>query len=295
LGEALSNARVRSDYRVAETEQVRWACLSVAVALGSFIDNICVVGGLVPMLLIDQRDRDEGDLHIGTNDLDVGLSIKLLDDARYTELAAQLRQEEFEPDVNANGNRTLQRWRLRGKKVTIDFLIAPTTSADEPSRIKHLDHDLGAFIVPGIDLALDERELVTIDDLTLRGERASRQMPVCGPGAFVILKARAFARRGRPKDAYDLVYMLRHWGGGHADIVSRLQRHAVRDGTFVREVLRRLGRDFATLDSIGPSRAAAFLEGIDRDADLADAHGAVDELLTRCRAAGLLEETVAAG
>ena len=32
---------------------------------------------------------------------------------------------------------------------------------------------------------------------------------MCGPGAFVVLKALAFRDRGEPKDAYDLVYVLR--------------------------------------------------------------------------------------
>jgi predicted nucleotidyltransferase len=58
-------------------------------------------------------------------------------------------------------------------------------------------------------MAFDERENVTLAGDTLKGERVSRTIPVCGPAAFVVLKALAFADRGEPKDAYDLLYILR--------------------------------------------------------------------------------------
>ena len=280
---------VRGDYAAAETEQVRSACLSVAVALGSMLDEICIVGGLVPLLLVDQSAFDPEDAHIGTNDLDVGLAMTLLDEARYAEIATQLRQEQFEPDVNASGNPTNQRWRMHGRKVTIDFLIEPPDENARPATIKHLQADLGAYVVPGVALAFEERVWAPLDGLTLRGERARRKIPVCGPGAFVVLKALAFGNRARPKDAYDLLYLLRNWTGRREDVVARLRTQAARHATLVREALRQLERDFATLDSIGPSRAAEFSGGSDRDADLADAHGEVDDLLAACRAEGICE------
>jgi hypothetical protein len=49
--------------------------------------------------------------------------------------------------------------------------------------------------------------------------------------------------------------------------------------------LQKLTRDFATPDSLGPRRAAAFegLIGEDLDAAAADAHGYVDDLLRASR------------
>ncbi len=75
--------RVRSGYSREETDQVISVCLTVAVTLGALMDDLCVVGGLVPSLLIDQQigpDPVTGDLHPGTNDLDVGLAVGLLND-----------------------------------------------------------------------------------------------------------------------------------------------------------------------------------------------------------------------
>lgn len=100
--------RDRSGYSSEETEQVKAACLTVAVTLGALMDDLCIVGGLVPNLLIDQQigpDPDTGDMHPGTNDLDVGLAIGLLDEEQYAEISYRLRQEGFGPDHNERSNR----------------------------------------------------------------------------------------------------------------------------------------------------------------------------------------------
>lgn len=156
--------RHRSGYTSEETEQVRAVCLTIAVTLGAYLDDLCIVGGLVPPLLIDTArtgsDEDD-DLHPGTNDLDVGLA--LVDDKRYAEISRRLRAEDFEPDTNDNGNETVQCWRLGDLKVTIDFLIPPTDEQDPTRRIQNLEPDFGAVITPGLELAFEERVLVEID------------------------------------------------------------------------------------------------------------------------------------
>ena len=58
----------------------------MAVTLGALMDDLCIVGGLVPSLLNDQQigpDPETGDSHPGTNDLDVGLAISLLNQRQY--------------------------------------------------------------------------------------------------------------------------------------------------------------------------------------------------------------------
>jgi len=52
---------------------------------------------------------------------------------------------------------------------------------------------------------------------------AKRDVYVCGPGAFVVLKALAFRKRGENKDAYDLYYHIRNYGSGVEDIAKALK------------------------------------------------------------------------
>jgi Nucleotidyl transferase AbiEii toxin, Type IV TA system len=286
--------RQRSGYRREETEQVEQACLTLAVTLGTLLDRLCIVGGLVPSLLIDHQigaEPETGEGHSGTNDLDVGLAVALLDDQQYTEISRRLRQEGFEPDVNDRGNPTPQRWRLGSLKVTVDFLMPPIPGAEKGGQVQALEGDFGALIAPGLELAFEERQEIPIEGLTLQGEKANRTIPVCGPATFVVLKALAFADRGEPKDAYDLLYVVRRWPAGVADIAGRLASHATAHGDVVERALRALANNFAEPASIGPRRAASF-EGEsvnDLEAATADAHGFIDDLLRACRERGLVQ------
>jgi hypothetical protein len=279
--------RHRSGYSPEDTLQVRSACLTVAVTLGAHLDEVCIVGGLVPSLLIDlQRSsgaaENRADPHPGTNDLDIGLALALLDDKRYAEISQRLRQEGFRPDTNAKDNLSLQRWRLGDMQVTIDFLMPPAPGQDYSRRVQPLQADFGALITPGLELAFDERIQIDLDGHTLKGEQVTRSIPLCGPAAFTVLKALAFADRGEPKDAYDLIYVVRGTPGGSRAISKRLKTHAAVHPSIVEEALGLLARDFARPDSLGPRRAAAFetIDPGDLDNAAADAHGQVDDLLT---------------
>jgi hypothetical protein len=289
--------RHRSGYGQDELEQVKAACLTVAVTLGAYLDDFCIVGGLVPALLIDARRDDadgEDDRHPGTNDLDIGLALALLDDERYAEMADRLRAEGFEADTNQADRPTLQRWRMGALKVTIDFLMAPPSAAARPGSVQPLQSDFGVLITPGVELAFEERILVQLDGHTLKGERVSREIPVCGPAAFVVLKALAFGDRAEPKDAYDLVYVIRHTDGRCDAIAEGLARHAERHPDIVQRALALLARDFDAPDGLGPGRAADFVlaDAHDRDADAADTHGFVDDLLRAAKREGLMSSSM---
>jgi hypothetical protein len=103
-----------------------------------------------------------------------------------------------------------------------------------------------------------------------------REIQVCGPGAFIVLKALAFDKRGKPKDAYDLFYVLRN----HPDGVKRIGERicGFGDRSEVREAIAVLKRDFRLVDAIGPARVAEFLGGPDDELQ-ADVAGFVRILL----------------
>lgn len=170
-----------------------------------------VIGGLVPGLIAPPPPDDATvEAHVGTRDVDVGLSLALLDDERYTEIAKRLRGAGFEPDLNENGNPTPWRWVLRADgRITVDFLIPPSRNA-APGETQFLGNGFGAVAARGLTDAARTRVRVQVDAGTLNDERATRDVWVCGPAGFVILNALAFRNRGEGKDAYDLFYVLKH-------------------------------------------------------------------------------------
>ncbi len=164
--------------------------------------------------------------------------------------------------------------------MTLDFLIQPTRADDQPGKLRNLEPDFAAIIMPGgLHLAFRDRVRVEMNDITIRGERAHRHLWVCGAGAFIVLKALAFRIRGTNKDAYDLFYVLKYFGQGVEDIVQRMlpllqDEHCIKALTILRE-------DFLTQDSLGPMRVAHFLEGRPDDDNQADVVGFVSLLLNQ--------------
>jgi hypothetical protein len=191
----------------------------------------------------------------------------------------------------AKANLTPQRWKLGSLSVTVDFLLPPIPGAEDGGRLQPLERDLSALITPGLQLAQDERQEVLVDGYTLKGERVKRAIPVCGPATFLVLKSLAFHDRGEPKDAFDLVYVLRRWPGGIPDIVERIGAHIGTDPAIVGDAFTKLASNFESPESHGSLRAAEFdgEPGGDLDAGAADAHGYVDDLMRHCRSRGYLD------
>jgi hypothetical protein len=271
-------------YSRAQLERVRGTCLYVATKLGDLLDEVVVVGGLVPSLIIDQRKLSPGtEPHLGTLDLDLGLALALLDNERYRTLSERLREAGFSTDINVEGNLTRQRWQVRtprGAKVTVDFLIPPSRPTDRAGSLRDLERDLAAFIIPGLRLAFVDRELVRLSGKTILGESAVRDVWACGPGAFVALKALAFKARGFSKDAYDLFYVVRNYGRGVEDVAARL-RVVLREPEAI-EVPKILKSNFLDLRGAGPIRVAQFQGQVGDKQLQADVVGFVTRLLQAC-------------
>ena len=106
-----------------QVARVKATCLYLATKLGDIMDELVVVGGLVPSLLIDQEHLPEKVApHVGTLDLDLGLAFALVGEQRYQEVTDRLTQAGFQSDVNDEGIQTRQRWRISDPPVTVDFV-----------------------------------------------------------------------------------------------------------------------------------------------------------------------------
>ena len=134
--------RTSVGYDPSQVQHVRATCLYIATKLGDLVDEVVIVGGLVPSLIVDQNQATSQ--HAGTLDLDVGLSLALLDEQRYHELAERLRHAGFTEDVNEKGKPTHQRWRIEGRPaVTVDFLIPPGDSLKKGGTVWNVDQIKG--------------------------------------------------------------------------------------------------------------------------------------------------------
>jgi len=273
--------KVAAGYPPDQVARVKATCLYLATKIGDLMDEIVVVGGLVPSLLIDQANLpDHVAPHVGTLDLDLGLAFALVGEERYKEVAERLRHAGFEVDKNDEGKPTRQRWRISDPAVTVDFLIEPENIDAKPGSLFSLAKDWAAIIAPGLHLAFKDNQVMTLTGLTIADEKASRDIRVCGAGAYVVLKALAFRIRGENKDAYDLFYLLRNYGKGVADVAGLLQPLLPDEST--QRALAYLREDFLDPEGIGPRRVAEFLYRRPDPETQADTVGFVRALLDAC-------------
>lgn len=277
-----------SEYKSEQVALVRATCLYVATKLGDLMIDVSIIGGLVPSLLVQQDSLPDGaDPHAGTMDLDVGLRLALLNEKRYRHLTERLRDAGFTMDTNDDGKPTRQRWAIADQsagRVTIDFLIPPSRDGDRGGKLIDIESDFAAIIAPGLRCAFRDREEVTLEGLTLFGERATRQVWVCGAGAYVVLKALAFDSRGENKDAYDLYYLVRNYGADVGAVARKVK--ALLDDEEAENAIQVLRRDFTDPDSVGPRRVAEFIAGAPDDAIQADVVGFIVDLLHRIDSPG---------
>lgn len=278
----------QSGYLTQHTTIVRKTCLYLATKLADVMDDLVIVGGMVPSLLIPQNELPPGvDRHCGTLDIDYGLAAALFEGKRYQGLTERLRGAGFEPDRNNEGRLITQRWRLtEHPDMTIDFLVEPSSGdkGRKAGSLRNIEEDFAAILTPGLHLAFDDRQVVSLTGQTVHRETATRAVSVCGPAGFIALKALAFNNRGENKDAFDLFYVLKNYGNGVSDVVERFRR--LKPHTELNRAFEIICRDFATEDSVGPRRVSEFIHAEPDDETLADVVSFVTRLLTELGVAG---------
>lgn len=285
----LEKPATRAGYDPEFVRLVRAGCLTFAVEHPGLARESVIIGGAVPTLLIDPaRLPAEVAQHVGTRDLDLGLTMAVRQAANGVAIERRLRELHFEPDRSARQQPTWQRWvrHTPGRDVTVDFLIAPEPEGFEAGgKQVPLTRTLAATVTPALELAFQDCELIELAGETLDGQPATARVRCCGPGAFIVLKTLAFLRREkdheRNKDAYDLDFVLRHFGVGPADVAVRLA--PLLDHPEARLARDTLAVEFASTGARGPQRLARFLGRSGDDELLADSVGLVGALLRALR------------
>ena len=128
-------------------------------------------------------------------------------------------------------------------------------------------------------MAFQDRIKLPITGQTPFGEKAKRDIWVCGPGAYIILKALAFNNRGENKDAYDLFYVVRNFGSGHEEVIQHLL--PLIENEHGEKAIDILKRDFSNPGSVGSVRVALFKFGQPDEETQVEVAGYVNQVLGR--------------
>lgn len=168
--------------------------------------NFVLLGGLVPALLCS----DSGRIHAGTTDVDVQVDLEIAggaQNARRLEIA--LKNADFRAD-----SERIWRWETvqgGGYKAVIKFELLADMDDHPQSANIHFENTakLGAVNLRGTGYASRDfvpRTLVAYD----QGARITAEVNVTGLAGFLMAKTAAAHGRHKPKDFYDIAFVLLH-------------------------------------------------------------------------------------
>lgn len=262
--------------------------------------HLAIVGGAVPSLLLGGAPKGMRP-HVGTADLDFHLSLHLLDGETadyYQAIIDGLRSLGLRTDTQG-GREVKWRWvgRYRDARLQVEFLCPMRDRAGRPEKPASgtpAESNIGpageitalavgyGHLVPA-DTVLVERRV-----LTSRG-MLGYEFPVAGPASWLCLKADAIMRRDKPKDAYDVVWLIDALGPAEAAV--RISESPLLGGELAVDVLGQLARltsdQFRDTDAAGPEMYASFLGTDGGDAERRHAHGTVAALGKELRVRGI--------
>ena len=110
----------------------------------------------------------------------------------------------------------------------------------------------------GCDIAFTDPVSVTIEGELPNGAKDSAEIMVASIVAFLTMKAIVLDDRLKEKDAYDIYYCLKQYGGDLNRLVVEIKPHS--GNGLVREGLDKLAKHFESVSHTGPKFVADFEE-----------------------------------
>lgn len=267
--------RTSTGYNTDVTKACEQTLLTVLSAFGNLKDTLRLVGGLVPRYLTPEAHPDVP-AHVGTSDVDVVINLEVLASGdEYASLAQQLKARGFERTPNDNGQLSSWRWsrQINEHLVVVVELLRDAGNHQAGKVVSINDEHVSAICIKHAGITADWFCERTVTAHLLDGRGVSTEViRFADVTAFVILKALAMHQRQEPKDAADLIHVIRY--AGTLDEVAELfvvrihsgqHRDAVRDGLLALK-LRFCDDEHAQgFEKVGPVAYAQFLGAGDEE------------------------------
>lgn len=251
-----------SEYEPRHTALAESAFLTLWSTLGSWHADLVLVGGLVPKYLCGDLTQHRNLPRPATLDVDLGIALAA-DSGQYGNLFWELSGQGFKRSEKhpARLEKTLGDFRIY-----VDFLVEHPPHTRGSVQVE----DITASIMPGVDRALTTARSIEVSGVDLHGANQKLTARICEVGPFLALKLRAFCDRQQPKDAFDILYTLRHYDGGSDAAIAAFAEEVRVGNPACPDALRTLNDHFANETAPGPVKASNFVLGQAQPGESAD-------------------------
>ena len=241
------------EYESDQSALAESAFLTVWAGLGPWHESLVLIGGMVPKYLCGDLSGTRSLPRPATLDVDLGIALAT-DSGQYGNLSWELSGQGFKP----NKDHPSRFEKIIGDfTVPLDFLVEKPPFTSGTTQLE----DITAGIMPGVDRALATARSIIVTGIDLHGAEQKLTARVCEVGPFLALKLRAFCNRQQPKDAFDILYTLRHYDGGSAAAIAAFSEEVRLGNPACPDALRTLREHFSSETSPGPVKASHFVLG----------------------------------
>lgn len=243
----------RRDYSDESVEAARSVLIELMHLLGEYKDNIVLIGGWVPQILLSSQGKP----HIGSIDVDLALNHQKIREEGYKMIQGLLLKRGYR-----QGKQPFIFYRsvkLKDKEIQVQVDLLSGEYEGTSKRHRHQKiQDIQARKVRGCDLAFEIYREVNIEGELPGGGKDSVTIRVASLVPFLVMKGMALDERLKEKDAWDIYYCMQNYPGGIDALAEEFRPHILHG--LVREGLKKIAKHFASEDKIGPKFVVDFEE-----------------------------------
>ena len=249
--------RSSRDYNEGQKEAAHRVLIELVNLFDKYRDDIRIVGGWVPDLMFP----DEG--HIGSVDVDVLINHLNLKDAGYQTMSRLLLKNGYteQPDKYFT---FVKQVTVDGIQydVDVDILAGKYGGTGDEKRGQHIQ-GIKALKATGGNYAFEfEPQVIDVQAKRPDGAIDSARVNVVAIVPYIIMKTAALGR-GKPKDAYDIYFLIKHYKNGVKELAQLFKECG--DVKLIQEMKDKLSKKFGSLNHAGPVDVAAFMDLEDND------------------------------
>lgn len=245
------------DYSEGQKKAAHRVLVELVNLFGEYKDDIRIVGGWVPDLMFPGGD------HVGSVDVDILINHLTLKDSGYHTLAKILLKNGYEEHPEKYFS-FVKKVVTDGQDymVDVDILAGMYGGTALKKRSQHVQ-GVKALKATGGNFAFEfPPQRVKVESERVDGALDTAVVSVVAVVPYLIMKTAAMGR-GKAKDAYDIYFIIRHYGGGIDSLAEEFRPVCGRP--VVQEMKQKLREKFASEKHAGPKDVADFMDLMDED------------------------------
>ncbi|MEZ0372707.1 MAG: hypothetical protein ACAI44_26690 [Candidatus Sericytochromatia bacterium] len=235
----------RNDYPKTEIEAAHAVMLELFHLLGAYREQIALIGGWVPYLLLPGSEP----AHVGSTDIDLALNHLELGETDYRTIGQLLQSRGYQRS-DAQPFSYHRTFEIASGPITVqvDLLAGEYQGTGRKRRTQRVQ-DVQPRKARGCDLVFEQCEELSIQGNLPGGGLDRERIRVAGIAPFLVMKSMALRDRMKEKDAYDIYYCLKNWPSGPSGVAAAFA--AIRTHGLVDEAFGILDEKFHSPEFVG--------------------------------------------